>query len=146
MRLARTLIIVSAVGFLAADDPKKDDADSLKGKWSAVSMSMGGQAPPEDFVKAFRFTFDDKTYTNIIGGDVVEEGGYKIDASKSPKTIDFDIKKGQDDGKKQLAIYKLEGDKLTIVASKAGSDQRPKAFKIEPGSELLELVLEKTKP
>jgi len=146
MRFASTLFILSAVGFLAADDPKKDDADSLKGKWSAVSISMAGQPAPDDFVKGFKFTLDDKTYTNLIGDEVVEEGDYKIDASKSPKTIDFDIKKGQDQGKKQLGIYKIDGNKLTIVAATAGSDERPKAFKVEPGSQLLEVVLEKVKP
>jgi len=146
MRLASTLLILSAVGFLAADDPKKGDADSPKGKWSAVSMSMGGKPAPDEFVKGFKFTFDDKTYTNVVGSEVVEEGGYKIDATKSPKAIDFDIKKGPDNGKKQLAIYKIESDKLTIVAAMAGSDERPKSFKVEPESQVLEVVLEKVKP
>ena len=40
----------------------------------------------------------------------------------------------------------IEGDKLTIVAAKAGSDERPKSFKVEPASQVLELVLEKLKP
>jgi len=146
MRLASTLLILSAAGFLAADDPKKDEANSLKGKWSAVSISVGGKPAPAEFVKDFKFTLDDKNYTNLMGTEVVEEGGYKIDASKSPKTIDFDIKKGQDHGKKQLGIYKIEADKLTIVVAQAGSDERPKSFKVEPESLVMEIVLEKVKP
>ena len=43
MRLAKTLLILSVVGFFAADDPKKDESDSLKGRWSAVSISAGGK-------------------------------------------------------------------------------------------------------
>jgi uncharacterized protein (TIGR03067 family) len=146
MRLARTLLILSAVGFLAADDPKKEEADSLKGKWSAVSILAGGKPEPDEVVKGFKFTIDDKTYTNLMGTQVVEEGGYKIDASKSPKTIDFEIKKGPDVGKRQLGIYKIEADKLTIVVAQAGSEERPKSFKVDPESTLLEIVLVKAKP
>ena len=146
MRLASALLVVCAIGFLTADDPKNKDADSPKGKWTAVSISMGGMAVPDEVVKGFKFNLDDKTYTNIIKEEVVEEGEYKIDATMSPKTIDFDIKKGRDDGKKQLGIYKIDGEKLTIVAAVAGSDERPKSFNVESGSQLLELVLEKAKP
>ena len=146
MRLASAILILSAAGLVAADDPKKDDAELVKGKWSAVSMSMGGKPVPDDFVKNFKFNMDDKSYTNLMGTDVAEEGEYKIDSSKSPKTIDFDIKKGQDAGKKQLGIYKIDGGKLTIVAAMAGSDERPKSFKVEPESNVFELVLEKAKP
>ena len=32
-----------------------------------------------------------------------EEGGYKIDSSKSPKTIDFDIKERERQGQEQVA-------------------------------------------
>ena len=146
MMLTRTLLILSAVGFLAADDPKKDEADSLMGKWSAVSISAGGKPAQEDLVKGFKITIDDKTYINLMGTEVVEEGGYKIDASKSPKTIDFDIKKGLDVGKRQLGIYKIDGGKLMIVAAIPGSQERPKSFKVEPESQVLEFVLEKVKP
>jgi uncharacterized protein (TIGR03067 family) len=145
MRIANLVLVLCAVGSLAADEPKKKDADSLKGKWSAVSISFDGTPAPEERVKAFKLNFDDKSYTNLMGEEVEEEGDYKIDATKSPKTIDFDIKKGPDMGKKQLGIYKLEGDKLTIVAASAGSDDRPKSFTVEPNSKVLELVLEKTK-
>jgi len=146
MRLASTLFLLSAVGFLAGDDPKKDDADSFKGKWSAVSISIGGKPAPDELVKGFRLNFDEKTYTNLMGDEVAEEGEYKIDASKSPKTIDIDIKKGQDKGKKQIGIYKFDGDKLTIIAAMAGSDERPKSFTVEPDSPVAEYVLAKAKP
>ena len=146
MRLAKTLLILSVVGLFAADDPKKDESDSLKGRWSAVSISAGGKPAPDESVKAFKFNIDDKTYSNLMGTEVVEEGGYKIDASKSPKTIDFDIKTGPDAGKRQLGIYKIEGDKLTMVVAQAGSDERPKSFKVAPESLIVEIVLEKVKP
>jgi uncharacterized protein (TIGR03067 family) len=146
MRLASTLLILFAAGVIAADDPKKNDADSLKGKWSAVSIAVGGKPMAEDYVKSFILSLDDKTYTNLVMNEVIEEGSYTIVGDKSPKTIDFDIKKGDDAGKKQLGIYKIDADKLTIVAAKAGAVERPKSFQVEAGSDVAEIILEKVKP
>jgi hypothetical protein len=55
-----------------------------------------------------KFGFDDKSYTNSVGDHVVDDRGYTIDASKTPNTIDFDIRKGPDAGKKQLGLFKIE--------------------------------------
>ncbi len=144
MRVAAAIFVLSAVGFVAADDAKKDDAELLKGKWKAVSISMGGEPQPDEVVKDFKMNFDGKEYKNTMG-DMVEEGSYTIDASKSPKTIDFDIKKGPDKDKKQLGLYKIENDKVTIVAKPAGATDRPTSLTVEKGSDLLELVLERVK-
>jgi uncharacterized protein (TIGR03067 family) len=146
MRLASAMLILSAVGFVSADDAKKDDADSFKGKWSAVSMSVNGQALPEDVIKSLKMTFDDKSYTLTTGDTTNEEGSYTVDTSKSPKTIDLDIKKGDDAGKQQLGLFKIEGSKLTFLFGLPGSNERPKSFKVEEGSPTVEIVLEKVKP
>jgi uncharacterized protein (TIGR03067 family) len=139
------MLILSAAGLLAADDAKKDDAEALNGKWSVVSWSHGADALPSDLIKDMKISFEDKTY-KITGQDpFAEEGEYTIDASKSPKTIDFEIKKGQDAGKHQLGIYKLDGNKLTIIAAGASSKERPTSFKVEAGADVVEVVLEKPK-
>jgi uncharacterized protein (TIGR03067 family) len=146
MRIASAMLILSAIGFVSADDAKKDDAESLKGQWSVVSVSTGGQAVEADLIKDLKMAFDDKTYTVTGSEPFPEEGNYTIDASKSPKTIDFDIKKGQEAGKLQLGLFKIDGNKLTIVVSRAGSTERPTSLKVEPGSPITEIVLEKAKP
>ncbi len=147
MQIAKTVLLLSVIGLIAADEPKKKDpAESLKGNWSIVSMKLDGQSAPEEVVKNFRCHFEEKTYNNTIGGEVIEEGSYTMDASKTPKTIDFDIKKGHDQGKKQLGIYKLDGDKLTLVLTEPGSTTRPKSFKAEAGDSLAEVVLQRVKP
>jgi uncharacterized protein (TIGR03067 family) len=144
MRILTASFVLCAIALVAADDAKKEET-KLKGKWSAVSIKHGGQSAPDDFLKKFKFTFEDKKYTNVIDGEVLEEGDYSFDDSKSPKTIDFDIKKGPDDGKKQLAIFKIDGDKLTIVAAMPGEKDRPTSFKLEEGTELIEAVFERDK-
>jgi uncharacterized protein (TIGR03067 family) len=138
------LLVCSLANVAADDPPKKDDAESLKGTWKALSVKERGQDVPQDFVKAMTFNFDGKKYLQKVE-DQSEEGNYSIDASQSPKTIDLDIKTGDDKGKKQLGIYKLEDGKLTFIVAKAGSKDRPKSFKPEDGAEVTEFVLEREK-
>jgi uncharacterized protein (TIGR03067 family) len=144
MSLTNSVLFLASIGFLGVDDAKKDDANAIKGKWVAVSIKQGGASAPDEVVKSFKLNFDGKDYTNSAG-DQSEEGGYTLDSSKSPKTIDFDIKTGNDKGKKQLGIYKLDGDKLTIVASQAGSPDRPKSLEPEANSPEVQFVLEREK-
>ena len=91
-------------------------------------------------MKSMTFNFDGKKYTQKVQ-DESEEGDYSIDASQSPKTIDLDIKTGNDKGKKQIGIYKIEDGKLTFIVAKAGSKDRPKSFKPEKGADVIEFVL-----
>jgi len=145
MTLTTTFLLVCSLATAAADDPKKkDDAESLKGTWKALSVKEGGRNVPEEFVKSMTFNFDGKKYIQKVQ-DLSEEGNYSIDASQSPKTIDLDIKTGNDQGKKQLGIYKFEGGKLTVVVAMAGSKDRPKSFKLEEGADVIEFVLEREK-
>jgi len=146
MRLATTVILVSAVGFIAADAPTIDDAEALKGNWSAISLTAGGKSAPEDLIMKFKRSFDGQNYTNTADGQVVQQGGYTIDASKMPKTIDFDIRKGEDSGKKQLAIFQIEGDKLTLVVAEPGSPDRPKSIKPDKTDPVIEVVMRRAKP
>jgi uncharacterized protein (TIGR03067 family) len=145
MSLTNAALLLASIGFLAVDDAKKDDADAIKGKWVAVSLKFNGSDLPDDVVKTFKFDFDGKKYLNAAMGQS-EEGGYTIDSSKAPKTIDFDIKTGNDQGKKQLGIYKLDGGKLTLVAAIAGSTARPKSFEAGADAPVLVVVLEREKP
>jgi uncharacterized protein (TIGR03067 family) len=146
VRLAKAVLFLSAVAFIAADEPKKDDAEALKGNWSAVSLKEGGKTAPDDLIKKLKTSFDGKGYTNIVDGDVIEAGDYTIDVSKSPKTINFHIKKGQGEGKKQLGIFQIEGNKLTFVVSEPGSPDRPKSMKPADTDPVVEVVLERAKP
>jgi uncharacterized protein (TIGR03067 family) len=92
-----------------------------------------------------KFGFDDQSYTNSVGDPVDEAGSYTIDASKTSNTIDFDIGKGPDAGKKQLGLFKIEGDKLTIVVAKPGSTDRLKALKPEDSEQVIVAVLARGK-
>jgi hypothetical protein len=45
-----------------------------------------------------------------------------------------------------MGIYKLEGDKLTLVIAEIGQEARPKSFTIKRGSPTLEVVMKRAKP
>jgi uncharacterized protein (TIGR03067 family) len=145
MKTVTAFSVLWAISFAAGGRPKKKET-TLKGKWSLVSLSHGGKAVSEDVVKDFKCTFEEKTYNNVMNGETIEEGEYKFDDAKSPKTIDFDIKKGHNEGKKQVGIIKIEDDKMTLVLAEADVTDRPASFKVEEGSSLIEAVLERVKP
>jgi uncharacterized protein (TIGR03067 family) len=145
MKLTTAFLLLCSLASAAADDPqKKDGAESLKGTWKAVSVKQGGQNVPDEFVQSMTFNFDGKKYLQKVQGQS-EEGNYSIDASQLPKTIDLDIKTGNDEGKKQLGIYKIEDSKLTFAVASAGSKDRPKSFELEEGADVIEFVLEREK-
>ncbi len=146
MRIVGTLLVLSAAGLLVADDAKKDDASALKGKWSIVSFSVNGVATADDSVKDLKMEFEGKTYNLTAGDTSVEKGEYTIDESKSPKTIDLAIKEGDDAGKQQVGLYKIEDGKLTIAFSLPGSKERPTSFKVEAKGAPVVVVMEKVKP
>ena len=143
MNVARIVLLLVTFGVSAADEPKQGGAKDLKGRWTAVLMIFRGQPVEQDAVRNFEATFDERTYTNIVGGKLVEEGTYTVDDSSSPKTIDFHITTGPDQGKQQLAIYKLEGERLTMVFSEPGSSERPKSF--DPGTSKAKAVFKRAK-
>ena len=61
-------------------------------------------------------------------GEMEEEGTIKIDAAKKPATLDFEITAGNDKGKNQVGIYKIDGDTMTICLAQPGVDKRPTDF------------------
>ena len=139
-------MVLGAIAFIAADGPKKDDAEAFKGSWSVASFKVGQESAPADDLKNLKMNFDGKSYTSKVLDQVDEEGNYTIDPSKTPKTIDFEIKKGRDEGKKQLGIYKIEDDKLTLILSLPGATERPKSLTPAASDMLIEAVLERKNP
>jgi len=145
LRNSAVLILLCAFAAIADDDAKKSDADTFKGEWRPLVLKQKGQAAPAEALGVMTFKFDGEKYVQTVG-PLSEEGNYTLDPSKTPKTIDFDIKTGMDQGKKQLGIYKIEDGKLTVIVAAAGSKDRPKSFQPAEGDDVLEFVLERAKP
>jgi uncharacterized protein (TIGR03067 family) len=66
----------------------------------------------------------------IRSGKGIWEVTISVDPDKKPKTMDIEYHAGPHKGKKQFAIYKLEKDQLTILATAPGAaaKDRPTTF------------------
>ena len=107
------------------------DADKFKGTWRIVAMEQDGEKAPDDVVKKLdiQIIFEGNKYTEKIDGKVAEDGTFKAEAGK----LELNITSGKDKGKKQLALYKFEGDRLVIALAPPGAEMRPESFTTKPG-------------
>jgi uncharacterized protein (TIGR03067 family) len=133
----RRVLAASALIFLLAaasrSDDSKKDLEQLQGEWSMVSGEIDGQALPEDAVKTAKRISKDNETTVSINGQVFMKAKYTVDSSKKPKAIDYEMTEGATKGKKQLGIYKFDGDTVTFCFSAPDKD-RPADFTTAPGS------------
>jgi uncharacterized protein (TIGR03067 family) len=105
----------------------------LDGEWSMVSGTADGQAMPEAMVKTGSRVAKDGETTISIGGRTYFKAKFTIDPSKKPAAIDYEMTEGFTKGKKQLGIYKLDGDTVTFCFG--GPDkERPVDFTSKEGS------------
>ena len=132
MRRIIGIMAVLAVPVLAADadDAASKELKVLQGTWKTVAVEAAGKPLPKDGLPAF---------TMIIAAGGKSTGRMPknefqftitIDPEKSPKTIENLHLSGDQKGKKQYGIYKLEGDTFTVCMSRAGAAEgdRPKEF------------------
>jgi uncharacterized protein (TIGR03067 family) len=130
-------MVVAVICFLiGADKPTdqvKKDMVRLEGEWSMVSGQINGKAMPDAFLKGSRRVAKDGVSTVTIGGMPFMKAKFTIDPSRKPKTMDYVMLEGLTKGKKQLGIYKLEGDTVTFCFATSGKD-RPSDFTAKEAS------------
>jgi uncharacterized protein (TIGR03067 family) len=128
------IFVISLLGGLltTGDGPKPEDAkkeaDALVGTWTFSKMVRDGQ-DMTDQLGGVKVVFDAEKFSspNI-------KAEYKLDPSKSPKAMDISYKEGPAAGQTVKAIYKLEGETLTICRARAEADERPREFEAPAGS------------
>jgi RNA polymerase sigma factor (sigma-70 family) len=144
--LALGVVVAGAVGGArraladrpaAAKDKGPKDEKKILGTWVYKSVKSGLKVR-EEVVKAFRTTLTaDGKFTADYGRG--EYGGtYKLDPARKPKEMTL----RSDKGETILAIYKLEGDTLTICM---GKDERPTEFAVKEGTQVVLWVLQRKK-
>ncbi|HEX4590705.1 MAG TPA: TIGR03067 domain-containing protein [Gemmataceae bacterium] len=115
-------------------EPAKDTKDNLDGEWSMVSGTADGMAMPDQMVKTGKRVAKDGETTITIGGRTYFKAKFTIDPGKKPAAIDYEMTEGPTKGKKQLGIYKLDGDTVTFCFAAPGK-VRPTDFTAKSGSE-----------
>jgi uncharacterized protein (TIGR03067 family) len=140
-----TILIVAAGLVLGQDNEVKKELERLQGTWNLVGRELDGKMASEDDIKLLEgklvITGDKATYT--ARGDDAREVTIKIDPTAQPRAIEWTITKGPAKGEKVLAIYKIEGDRLTVCSGT--SERRPKQFATKAGSPFVIIVWQKQK-
>ncbi len=132
MNMIVTLMLAVAVPLtFDASQAKDGTTKALQGTW--VLTSINGQEAPAG-APELSITFTGDKYHQTLGGEVNERGGYKIDSSKKPMTIELTITEGQDAGKTQLGVFEISGDTLRANLDSPGANQRPTDFTAKEGA------------
>jgi uncharacterized protein (TIGR03067 family) len=136
-------------GFITAvDDPATGtkDEEALQGLWQAVELEHGGEKAPAEAVTKFQIRI--KGNKIIFNPDTEKrEHTFELDPKTNPKAMDLTPSDGPAKSQKlPCAIYKLDGDKLTICLDKeAKTGKRPAQFKTAAGDGFALLKFERVK-
>lgn len=122
-------------------DPAGDDT-RIQGTWNYVANMRDGQIVDPDELKRWQVSFTNGEYTELPE-DRLEKGTYKVDPSKSPKTIDCVLTAGPYKGLAVVGIYEMYGDSLKICWSPWGNLEHPKEFDAKPGSQRAVVILKR---
>lgn len=129
---------------LNATTHAEDDSKALQGTWLPASAELGGQPFPEQVTKSMRLTIEGDKYIVMVGPQK-DEGTTKLDASKSPKTLEIRGTEGPNKGKTIPAIYKIEGNTLTVCYNLGGKDY-PTEFVSKAGTQFFLVKYQRSKP
>jgi uncharacterized protein (TIGR03067 family) len=138
-----------AVGLLlGAGQPEqpevKNPADELQGGWSMVLLLVSGEETPAEQTKGGELVVLDDVYRSKLGA-TAEASTFKIDATQSPKAIDFTFTSGFSKGKTIKGIYKIDGGDLTICRGLSPETKRPEEFAAPLDSGLMLVVWKRSK-
>ena len=103
--------------------------------WEQVDLEADGISNPPDELSppgAITIISDNNFAVRTTEGAMLLEGTFTLDASVTPKMINWIDSIGPDLGKQLPAIYKLEGDLFIFVAADEGAP-RPTTFRTGVG-------------
>jgi uncharacterized protein (TIGR03067 family) len=105
----------------------------LDGTWLPVTAKLNGQELPAESLRNMRLLLAGESYTATVNG-VRDSGTTKSDATANPPALEITGTEGPNAGRTMLAIYQLDGDKLTVCYDLQGA-AHPTQFKAEAGSQ-----------
>jgi uncharacterized protein (TIGR03067 family) len=124
------LVLATPLLLCAGGDDVRKELKALEGKWKAVALEAGGKPLPKEAVPDFMFIVGAGGKSIGKMSKAEYEAMMSVDPKKDPKTIDNVHESGVHKGKKQVGIYRLEGDKWTVCMTAPGAAEkdRPQSF------------------
>jgi len=132
--VAGCLMVVAFTGIVLADEKALKE---LEGTYTVTALEKGGKPAPKEIMESLKINIKGENFSITIGPDE-KKAKIKVDASKTPHTIDIMPSDGPEKGMTFPGIYKVEKGELTIVFQEKGTD-RPKEFKSEGEGMLMKL-------
>lgn len=87
----------------------------LDGTWVPIAADVSGQALVVRELRVVRLVLDRGRYEIIDCSDaIVDRGEIRIDRSATPPSMDIVGSAGPNAGRTMLAIFELDGDRLTV--------------------------------
>jgi uncharacterized protein (TIGR03067 family) len=139
----RIFFALVAALLVAAGDTKKDQ-ENMQGAWTIVAIEDDGKELDKNQFKNRRVIIQGNRYSIKEGDKVIDQGSFKLDATRSPKTIDIMPTLGPNAGKTLRGIYQLEEDDRAVCFGPPGSE-RPANFATKPGSHLTLVIYKREK-
>src|SRR4051812_12757325 len=116
-----------ATGHAQESEAVKKEMAGLQGEWSMVSGSADAQPMPEEMRKQMKRVCKGDEVTVTMGPQIFLKAKITLNPNSKPKKIDYVMIDGFTKGKKQLGIYKVDGD--TFKACFGAPDaERPADF------------------
>jgi uncharacterized protein (TIGR03067 family) len=142
------LAILSALASVAiAGDADDEEMKKLEGTWKFVSLESDGEQAPGNVIATWRWVVRGNEITWRDPTEDETKTSFKVDTSKSPKSIDLTAVDGKEKGKMFKCIYLLEGERLKICVPEGRrasvNPARPEEFSGGKGMSLM--VLERIK-
>ena len=119
------LMVAMFTGIVLTQEKAPKD---LEGTYKVTHMEKAGKVATKEETDGVKISIKGEELTIVIR-DEEKKAKIKVDASKTPNTIDISPIDGPEKGKTFPGIYKFDKGDLTLAFTEKGD--RPKAFKVE---------------
>jgi uncharacterized protein (TIGR03067 family) len=107
-------------------------APEIEGEWTMVSCMWDGEPLDANMVKYGKRVARGNVMTVLMAGNPFLKARFKVDRSKKPTAMDYELVLGVNAGKIQFGIYELNGTTLKTSFANPGKP-RPTNFSSAPG-------------
>jgi uncharacterized protein (TIGR03067 family) len=137
--LAGGLLAAAFTGVILAQDKALKE---IEGTYKVTHMEKVDKIAMKDTIDSIKVTIKGEELTIKIGDDE-KKAKIKVDATKTPNTIDILPADGPEKGSTFPGIYKYDKGDLTLAFTEKG--ERPKEFKVAGEIVLLKMKREEKK-